>query len=325
MSNAVIAVSSNRLWETVTAPLITVITPVFNRRATIMRTIQSVENQTFRDIEYIIIDDGSTETIDDLVEGYLKQSTLPVMYIKKENGGVHTARNAGYRAGRGKLVLCIDSDDELLPNACEIFSDAWRSIPPGKREWYWQMKALCIDENGNITSDIFPDDINTMEPEATRRYFSAARGEQIGCRVLDILRNNPFPEPEGVTFVSENILWLELENRYLSWGLNVPVRVYHTEGDNRLSNTGKKTMQSCRNALWNARYALCQPEIYLCSFYDYLEQMMRFCVMRRILQDAGDTFPKQHRLSGGKNALFQCLLYIPSLLVARIYKRRRMS
>ena len=111
----------NDRWGNVDNPFLTVITPVYNRRNVLKRAIDSVERQSFRDIEYIIIDDGSTDSIDDIVEEFMESTELPVMFVKKNNGGVHTARNAGYKRARGKLILCVDSDDELKFNACEIF------------------------------------------------------------------------------------------------------------------------------------------------------------------------------------------------------------
>ena len=102
-------------------PFFTVITPIYNRRATIQRTIDSVISQTFSDYEYIIIDDGSSQSSDDIIFDFLNATNIPAMYVKKENGGVHTARNVGYKYARGKFVVCIDSDDELLPDALSIF------------------------------------------------------------------------------------------------------------------------------------------------------------------------------------------------------------
>ena len=52
---------------------------------------------------------------------FMENTNHPVMYIKKENGGVHTARNLGFRYARGELTINLDSDDELTPNAVQTF------------------------------------------------------------------------------------------------------------------------------------------------------------------------------------------------------------
>lgn len=114
---------TNAHWNQKTSPLITIMTPVYNRRGTIQRTINSVQAQTFRDIEYIIVDDGSDESqrIDDIVDEFMNTTDIPVMFIRKPNGGVHTARNRAVKEARGKFLLGIDSDDELVPETCRTF------------------------------------------------------------------------------------------------------------------------------------------------------------------------------------------------------------
>ena len=92
----------NAIWSQC-SPRVSVITPVYNRREELPRTLRSVENQTYRNIEYIIVDDGSTLPVDDIVKDFMIKADFPVAFIKKQNGGVHTARNAGIRISRGNF------------------------------------------------------------------------------------------------------------------------------------------------------------------------------------------------------------------------------
>lgn len=98
-----------------------VITPVFNRRDELPRALKTLESQTFRDIEHIVINDGSKEQLDDIIEEYMKRVDYPEAYITKENGGVHTARNAGIKISRGEMIAFLDSDDEFRPNFMSTF------------------------------------------------------------------------------------------------------------------------------------------------------------------------------------------------------------
>ena len=255
---------ANAEWTVKPHPFFSIITPVYNRRLTISRTMRSIDGQTYRNIEYIIVDDGSTISSDDLINEYMSATNLPVLYLKKSNGGVQTARNLRIEYARGEMIIFIDSDDELLPKACETFYDAWNSIPLEKRERYWQIKAQCIDETGKIAGQEFPKDVNERKADDVRRLFSFAKGEQIGCYVTSILKENRFLECEGVTYTSELALFIPMEQKYLSWGINDVVRIYHTEGDDHINNSinhGKKrTIQSCRNSLWNAMININDPE-----------------------------------------------------------------
>ena len=319
------SIKYNARWNDFTGPFFTIITPLYNRRKTIERTLKSVEAQTYRSLEYIIIDDGSTESSDDIIEAYMKKSKLPICYVKKNNGGVHTARNIGYQLARGLLVVCIDSDDELTINACELFHKSWLSIPEACRNSYWQIKGLCVDEVGNLCSARFPENINTMSAENARQFFSIANGEQLGCRVVSILKNNLFPEPQGVKFVNENIIWLPMENEYLSWGLNEVVRVYHTEGDDRLSGIKKKkNIQACINALWNSAYELNHPEFFITNSKKFILTMIRFCIMRNILMNEVPDVVVKYNINGIKNQIGKSLLWVPSLFGSLLYRKYRM-
>lgn len=314
----------NKYWNGIKSPFITVITPVYNRRGTICRAICSVEQQTFRDIEYIIIDDGSTETIDDIVQKFMNSIDFPVMFIKKTNGGVHTARNVGYRHARGELVLCIDSDDELMPGACETFYKAWMSIPESERKKYWQIKAQCVDQNGEETAKPFPANINSLPYKKARKFFSMAGGEQIGCRVTGIMKENLFPEPNGIKFVAEGVVWIPLENKYKSWGINDIVRIYHKDGNDHLAGSWKiEGKQKKRDNLWSRVYMLNNRKTFGFSFSQYFKVMAKYCVTSIMLIRIGDKkFVQQNKLKGFINNFWKAVILVPSLLLVFCMNRR---
>ena len=319
-------ITVNSLWTNCPQPVhITVITPVFNRRHVIRRAIESVEKQTYRYIEYIIVDDGSTEPIDDIIESYLQTATLPVMYIKKANGGVHTARNMAYKYARGILVLNVDSDDELLPRGCEIFWNAWNKIPVEQRGAFWQIKAQCKRTNGELTGTIFPENINQMPLEQAWKHFSLSKGDQSGCRVTQIMKENPFPEPEGVTFVRENLHWLILERRYRSFGINEITDLIHCEGNDHLSRVVHKNLQTCRNALWNSMYELNNLSDFIFTYKHYLFVMLRYCIMAHLLRQDDLEFVKKYPLVGNKNKYYKWFLWFPSKIGAYIYRKTRLE
>lgn len=98
--------------------VVSVIIPLYNRKHLIARCVRSVAAQTYRDLEIIIVDDGSTDDCDAVLES-LACEDARIKLIRKENGGVSSARNAGLEAASGEYVQFVDSDDELLPSATE--------------------------------------------------------------------------------------------------------------------------------------------------------------------------------------------------------------
>lgn len=98
------------IQETTQQPTVSVIIPTYNNASLIGRTINSVLAQTFTDYELLIIDDGSTDSTDSLIESIAK--THPsVRYFYKPNGGVSSARNFGIDQAQGQYISFLDSDD----------------------------------------------------------------------------------------------------------------------------------------------------------------------------------------------------------------------
>src|SRR3989344_2440298 len=96
-------------------PVISVIIPSYNRKSIVVEAIRSVFKQEPRNYEVIVVDDGSSDGTED----YLKSLDLPIKIIRKENGGVSSARNAGIKVAQGKYVAFLDSDDLWLPGILE--------------------------------------------------------------------------------------------------------------------------------------------------------------------------------------------------------------
>ena len=95
-------------------PTVSVIIPTYNRAHLVARAIQSVLNQTYKDFELIIVDDGSTDNTEDIIKEFQKKDER-IKYIKHDkNRGGSAARNTGIKAARGNFIAFLDSDDEYL-------------------------------------------------------------------------------------------------------------------------------------------------------------------------------------------------------------------
>ena len=95
---------------------ISIIVPVYNGEATIARCIDSILGQTLTQLELIVIDDGSTDRTAEICTAY---SDARLIYRKKENGGVSTARNMGISLAQGEYIGFVDADDYIAPDMCE--------------------------------------------------------------------------------------------------------------------------------------------------------------------------------------------------------------
>lgn len=98
-------------------PLITVLTPTYNRGHLLSNLYHSLLEQTTADFEWMIVDDGSIDNTSDVVESFQADGHFSITYLHKTNGGKHTALNFGIARINTPLTIIVDSDDRLLQNA----------------------------------------------------------------------------------------------------------------------------------------------------------------------------------------------------------------
>ncbi len=149
-------------------PKVSVITPTYNRASLIGQTIESVLHQTYQNFEFIIIDDGSTDNTEEVVNRY--QDPRIVFVKQQSNGGAPAARNAGIKIACGQYIAFIDSDDLWLPTKLAVqvryldthpefgvaYSDFYRFEygADGKRKkWCFGVRGAT----GNIFAQLYED------------------------------------------------------------------------------------------------------------------------------------------------------------------------
>jgi GalNAc5-diNAcBac-PP-undecaprenol beta-1,3-glucosyltransferase len=109
-------------------PFFSIVVPTYNRAHLIVPTIQSILAQEFPDFEILIIDDGSTDDTEDVVEIAFGHH-LKINYIRKKNEERSIARNTGFELSRGQYVVFFDSDDLLLPHYLTVLYEAIEQHP----------------------------------------------------------------------------------------------------------------------------------------------------------------------------------------------------
>lgn len=106
--------------------IISVIVPVYKVEEFIAGTINSIINQSFKDFELIVVDDGSPDRSLSIAESLLLKSTLTYQLIHTENRGVSAARNTGLTVAKGQYVIMVDGDDMLAPDFLMVYADMIR-------------------------------------------------------------------------------------------------------------------------------------------------------------------------------------------------------
>jgi len=135
-------------------PRISVIVPVYNTEKYLSRCLDSLVNQTFNDIEIIIINDGSTDNSEKIIKEYEEKYSNKIRYFKKKNEGIAATRNYGIEYSKGEYIVFVDSDDYIdlsLFNNLNKYTD--------KKVDIIKYKLITVDENiekiNNIEGPVF--------------------------------------------------------------------------------------------------------------------------------------------------------------------------
>lgn len=185
---------------------ITVFTPTFNRGYIIESLYRSLQKQTFTNFEWIIVDDGSTDNTEELINQFISENNIfPIVYCKKTNGGKHRAINDGLRIAKGEMFFIVDSDDYLTNNSLEIIDKVEKTIPLVSKQKFagvCGLKGYSISDTVGSTFDGEYLDITSLEREKYRIC-----GDKSEVFYTELLKKYRFPEFEGENFITECVVW----------------------------------------------------------------------------------------------------------------------
>jgi len=216
----------------------TVFTPTYNRAGLLPRVYSSLSRQTYKDFEWLVVDDGSTDNTKEVIESLAKGADFAIRYIWKPNGGYHTAINEGVKHARGMFFAILDSDDWYVDDALEKMFAVWNSIEEAEQLTCSGVCGLCAYENGQIVGSEFPSDVWDSDDFEAKNVYRI-EGDKKGFKRTDVMRQFPFPEDIG-RFVSQSTIWNRIGNAYSTRFVNKVFTMiqYQTGGlsDNKRAN-----------------------------------------------------------------------------------------
>ncbi|WP_289129045.1 glycosyltransferase family A protein [uncultured Clostridium sp.] len=190
--------------------ILTVFTPAYNRAYTLYKCYESLTRQKNKDFKWMIIDDGSTDNTSDLVAKWKEESDFEIIYIYKQNGGMHTAHNTAYENIDTELNVCIDSDDYLTDDAVEIIVTEWEKIRSKKLAG---LGALNIFKSGEIIGSKFPENIKLSKYFDIYNKYGVVGDKKFVYRT-ELIKNFPYPEYEGEKYVGLDYKYKKLDEEY---------------------------------------------------------------------------------------------------------------
>lgn len=178
---------------------LTVFTPAYNRAHTLPRTYESLVKQDCKEFVWLIVDDGSTDSTEELVHKWQKENSgFEIRYIYKPNGGMHTAHNTAYENIDTELNVCIDSDDCMAEGAVRAILDKWDEV---KNKGYAGLIGLDADFSGKVIGKGFPEEMR--ETTLSGYYASGGAGDKkLVYRTEIIKKYPPYPVFSGEKYVA---------------------------------------------------------------------------------------------------------------------------
>ncbi len=222
---------------------ITVFTPTYNRAYCLSKCYESMKRQSCKNFEWLIIDDGSNDGTDRLVERWIREDNeFEIKYIYKENGGMHTGYNTAYENIITELAMNIDSDDYLTDTAIEDILLFWEK---NRRPDIGGIYALDVYENGEVIGLPFPNDLKEFHGWGYKTVFYVSngkkkrfnnKGDKKFIAVMSAIKKYPpIPVFEGEKYHSLYYKQHLIERDYCIAILNKPVCVveYMEDGSTR--------------------------------------------------------------------------------------------
>lgn len=202
---------------------LTIFTPSFNRINYLPRLYESLKKQTCKDFIWLIVDDGSTDGTQDLINRYIKMNEVEIEYYYILNSGKYLAHNLGVKLSKTELFMCVDSDDYLDKNAVESMFIFWDMNSDSDIVGIVAPKHL---QNEQIACRFFPKTGIKTKFCCLNDQFRI-KGETAILLKVDILQKHYIPKFEGEKFASEEIIYNQIDEKY--WIKTLNQKVYYME------------------------------------------------------------------------------------------------
>lgn len=219
---------------------LTILTPLYNRKEYLPRLFECLSAQNREDIQWLVIDDGSSERSDTEFSSFANQADFLIEYYYKPNGGKHTALNYSHPYIKSDWVLILDSDDALTPDAVDTVTSYIN-----KYSNHNDIGIISFQRGTDSNTPFVEFESKEVISDHIKYRINSGRDGDC-CEVLrtSVLCEFSFPEFEGERYMNESHLWIGSADKYKT--LYVPRIIYICEYiDNGLTKSGRSFWRTC--------------------------------------------------------------------------------
>jgi glycosyltransferase involved in cell wall biosynthesis len=207
----------------------TIYTPCFNAESHIHRPFQSIIRQTFRDFEWLVIDDGSTDKTHSILHEFAKTANFPIQILTNEkNEHLDYCLERACKHARGELFVRLDSDDEMDPDSLDIFNRVWQEFRRPDVAAIW---CHARTQKGHIIGKPFPNPIEISNYFSL--YYPYLHGyEKFHCYDTNIIVDAMASYRSNHRYSLESSLWAKIAETHKTIFLDKALRTYFIEEAN---------------------------------------------------------------------------------------------
>ena len=231
--------------------IVTILTPTYNRVDKLIDLYQTLCMQKDKRFVWCVVDDGSTDSTENAIKEVVNNSPFSLIYIKKENGGKHTALNEGIKLAATPLVFIVDSDDTLMPDAVETIAIYFEKYK--EDEEICGFSFLRAFSDGKINGSLFAKDewiASYIDARVNSNDMASDKAEVYKTKCL---REFPFPVYENEKFLGEDIVWTRMARKYKTVHINKAIYVGEYQSDGLTRNRRLHNLNSPNGCVTRAK------------------------------------------------------------------------
>lgn len=188
--------------------IITIFTPTYNRAYKLPDLYVSLCKQTSQQFEWLIVDDGSTDETERLVDAWIKEKKIFIRYLKQENGGKQRAHNTGVLNSDLELFFCVDSDDIMADDCVEKHLERWNQVRNNER--VAGIISLKGDLKGNPLGTYFPEGLDCVSRKLLYGKMKF-KGDASLIYRTSLFKQHLYWVAEGEKFIGEGYVFSQID------------------------------------------------------------------------------------------------------------------
>ncbi|PFB95602.1 glycosyl transferase family 2 [Bacillus cereus] len=191
--------------------MLTIFTPTYNRGYLIQQCYESLCRQSNKNFVWLIVDDGSTDNTEQIIDSFIKEEKIKIIYFKQLNSGKQVAHNTGVLMCKTGIFVCLDSDDYLSDDAVQLIYDMWDKVENDRG--LAGIVALKGKNFNEVVGTQMPDNIekSSIFDLYDKHKF---KGDAMLVFKTEILKKYLFPVFEGEKFITEAVVYDQISQKY---------------------------------------------------------------------------------------------------------------